>query len=764
MGILSKASVAATLILGVGAGSPPGHLSDAAGCPLSVPVPTGHSEATTGVPEPAWDLRCIELVPVPGGGDAAGVVSMHPVPSPFGVSVTPEGRHRWQLSVRLENLPDPALLGPYTTWVAWATPLELDPVVSLGEVGEGEFDLGEVSFSKFMVWISPESSADVDERQGPLLLRGRSPSSLMKPHDLMTQAPSAEEPMGGAPAHDAHDAQARHRQAHHHAAGDHGDPDHPIPPADAESWRMVPGYPGVAMLPGMMALEPRVSPLTVRAPEGETPPAVRPSEVVALPDGGTLDLTADFVSKTVAGREVQMLAFNGQHPGPLLEVAENTTIFVNFHNRTPFPTAIHWHGLRLDNRFDGVPGVTQDPVLPGGSFRYTVHFPDAGIYWYHPHHREDIGQELGLYGNLRVEPLDPDTYGQVSREEVLMLDDLLLDERGIVPFGHEASNFALMGRFGNTFLVNGRTEYDLTVERGEVLRFYLTNAANTRTFNLSWQSVDAPDRVLPVKVVGTDVGRFERETHTRNVVLAPAERYIVEVLFDEPGRWELVNHVQGVNHRAGVFIEERSVLGEVSVEDGPGDADLQVAFAHLREHPDVIAEIDAYRDRFDDPPDLELVLALEADHLPMVVEEAMRWDWVYLHPVEWAGTMPMMNWAVSADDVRWTLREPATGAENMEIDWHFRVGDVVKLRIHNDRGAVHAMHHPIHIHGQRFLVVEQNGVRNPHLAWKDTVLLPPGSTTDILLEISNPGHWMVHCHIAEHLEAGMKFVFDVEGS
>ena len=115
-------------------------------------------------------------------------------------------------------------------------------------------------------------------------------------------------------------------------------------------------------------------------------------------------------------------------------------------------------------------------------------------------------------------------------------------------------------------------------------------------------------------------------------------------------------------------------------------------------------------------------------------------------------------------EIEWLLRDPRTGLENDDIDWTFRVGDVVKIRITNDRAAFHAMQHPLHIHGQRFLVLEQNGVLNDNLVWKDTVLLPTGSTTDILLELSNPGRWMVHCHIAEHLESGMKFVFDVQGT
>ncbi|MYI22397.1 MAG: multicopper oxidase family protein [Gammaproteobacteria bacterium] len=470
-----------------------------------------------------------------------------------------------------------------------------------------------------------------------------------------------------------------------------------------------------------------------------------------------------------------MLAFNGQQPGPLIQVPENATIFVNFTNRTPLPTAIHWHGIRLDNRFDGVPGVTQDPVEPGGTFRYRIHFPDAGIYWYHPHHREDIQQEMGLYGNLLVDSPRPDYYGPANQEQVLMLDDLLLGEDGIVPFGENASNYALMGRFGNILLVNGEPDYALSVRRGEVVRFFLTNVSNTRTFNLSFARADESSAALEpsgisssgsaslsVKVVASDVGRFEREVMAESVVISPAERYVVEVRFDEPGDFVLANRVQAISHREGVFLSESRVMGRIVVDPGPAAVDHADAFAILREHADVARDIDAYRDQFDRPVDHSLDLTLEVEDLPRAVEQSMLYDWAYFNPVEWSGTMPVMNWASDAGQARWILRESGTGRENMDINWRFRVGDVVKIRLHNDRNAFHAMQHPLHIHGQRFLVLSQNGVANDNLVWKDTVLLPTGSTTDILLELSNPGRWMVHCHIAEHLEAGMKFVFEVE--
>ena len=125
--------------------------------------------------------------------------------------------------------------------------------------------------------------------------------------------------------------------------------------------------------------------------------------------------------------------------------------------------------------------------------------------------------------------------------------------------------------------------------------------------------------------------------------------------------------------------------------------------------------------------------------------------------------MPRMNWVTTADQVRWILRDLENGLENGAINWRFTRGDVVKIRLRNDRRAVHAMQHPVHIHRQRFLVLSRDAMPNDNLVWKDTMLLPVGSTADILLELSNPGHWMLHCHIAEHLEWGMKLVFDVAG-
>ena len=129
-------------------------------------------------------------------------------------------------------------------------------------------------------------------------------------------------------------------------------------------------------------------------------------DVLELADGDVLELEAGLVRRKIGDREFIMYAFNGQHPGPLIKVNQNSTITVNFTNNIEFATTLRWHGVRVENKYDGVPGLTQRPVKPGETFEYKVRFPDAGTFWYHPHQREDIAQDLGLYGNIIVESPD----------------------------------------------------------------------------------------------------------------------------------------------------------------------------------------------------------------------------------------------------------------------------------------------------------------------------------------------------------------------
>ena len=511
------------------------------------------------------------------------------------------------------------------------------------------------------------------------------------------------------------------------------------------------------MLPGLRGVSPSVDPFLPG--EGVDTAALAwatPREILHVADGDTVALEARIVKRRIGGRTFVMYGFNGQYPGPLLRVAQNTEIVIRFTNSIDLPSTIHWHGIRLENRFDGVPDVTQAPVPPGGEFIYEVVFPDAGLYWYHPHVREDIQQDAGLYGNMMVDPTRADYFGPATREEFIMVDDLLVDGDKLLPYGKGAANFTIMGRFGNVLLVNGEERYAATVRPGEVVRFFVTNVSNTRSYNLSFAGHD-------MKLVGTDLSRFEREMMVESLVISPAERYTVEVRFAAAGTFALLNQVQVVDHMRGTFYAAVDTLGAVVVE-GPAveEADaLLSSHSIMRTDAVLEAELAEFRPHFDRPVDHALLLTVDIEGLPILVQQFISIDTIYRPPVEWTDGMPNMNWLSTSNEVRWILRDEAAGTENAEIDWRFRLGDVVKIRLRNDADAFHPMHHPIHLHGQRFLVLSRDGVANRNLAWKDTVLVPVGSTVDLLMEASNPGEWMIHCHIAEHLDAGMMGSFTV---
>ena len=131
--------------------------------------------------------------------------------------------------------------------------------------------------------------------------------------------------------------------------------------------------------------------------------------------------------------------------------------------------------------------------------------------------------------------------------------------------------------------------------------------------------------------------------------------------------------------------------------------------------------------------------------------------------IEWEDDMVEVNKITTPANMRWKLVDRSTDAENQSIEWRFKVGDRVKIRLLNEMDSDHPMHHPFHIHGAgRFIVLARDGEAEPNLVWSDTVLVRTGETVDILLEVTNPGRWMAHCHIAEHHESGMMFSFDVD--
>jgi FtsP/CotA-like multicopper oxidase with cupredoxin domain len=524
--------------------------------------------------------------------------------------------------------------------------------------------------------------------------------------------------------------------------------------------------------------------------ETEGLPEARPPEVVELDDGDTFDLRIAPVAKEVGEARVRMLGYNGSIPGPVLKVREGSEIVVNVENQGDLEATVHWHGLRLDNRYDGT-HETQEPIPVGGTFEVRAMFPDPGVYWYHPHIREDYGQEMGLYGAILVEPADRSYWPPVDRELALTLDDILIEDGRVAPFSRIETTHAAMGRFGNVILANGEADHEIAARPGETVRLYLINTANTRVFKV----------VLPgarMKLVGGDSGRAEHERFVDDVVIAPSERAVVDVLFDRAGDLVLEHHTP----------ERVYPLARVKVAGDPVETGAADTFEALRTSAEMTAERARVRDHLDAQPDKTLAFIAEMDmgapegdttytcpmhpevvsnepgHCPecgmkllpagLVAAAGGGHDHEHEHHdhdhtghadaggIEWEDDMVEVNRLTTPANMRWKLIDRATDAENAEIEWRFRVGDQVKIRLLNEMAGDHPMHHPFHIHGAgRFLVLSRDGVAEPNLMWKDTVLVRTGETVDILLDVTNPGRWMAHCHIAEHHESGMMFSFDV---
>lgn len=506
--------------------------------------------------------------------------------------------------------------------------------------------------------------------------------------------------------------------------------------------------------------------------------AVQATQVVDLKDGDTYTLIASYVTKEIQGKEQKMLAYNGMIPGPTIRVGEGAEVTIDFKNDTDLPTALHSHGIRMDNQFDGAVPTSQQEIPPGGSFTYQLKFPDAGVYWYHPHVNEVYEQALGLYGAYVVTPKDADYYPPANSEHVLMLSDLPF-ENGAIAIEKDGKDRALMGHFGNVMLVNGEENYTLAVKKGEVVQLDIINAANTRPFNFAIAGAK-------LKVIGSDSGAYERATWADSVVLGPSERAIVQVMFPDTGTYQIQNKTP----------KKTYALGQITVGADVAQPSYGAQFNQFQENRVVASSIDPFRKYFDPryaggfgeaskPVDKKLVLSVDfsgmmAGHMGSMPARqshgggggGMSSDDSSGLPaeasaqagIEWDENqmMAMMKAMATADETKWKITDAATGKSNMDIEWTFTRGEPVKIQIFNDPKSGHPMQHPIHFHGQRFLVLSINGVRQTNLVWKDTVLVPAGSTVEILLDPSNTGVWMAHCHIAEHLEAGMMFTYRVE--
>ncbi|WP_420829039.1 multicopper oxidase family protein [Ensifer adhaerens] len=417
--------------------------------------------------------------------------------------------------------------------------------------------------------------------------------------------------------------------------------------------------------------------------------------------------------------QTDVWTYNGTVPGSLVRLRQGEPARIAVENRLDQETTVHWHGIRLPNAMDGVPGLTQPPIKPGERFVYDFTPPDAGTFWYHPHANslEQLGR--GLAGAVIVKEREPVA---VDRDLLWFLSDWrLTDEGGIASGFGNRMEAAMSGRVGNIVTLNGHVQEAEPVRAGERIRLRLVNGALARIMALRFEG----HRPMIVAIDGQPCDPHEPEGG--RILLGPAMR--IDIMLDmqgEPGRRYAV---------VDDFYDDLSYqLTQLVYDEG----------APLRAHP------------LDTPPGLPRNPLPEPD-----LAAAERHDLTLQGGMMGGGMMAGMGGMMGMHEgAAWAINGLSMlgdGHAGMEPALTFRRGRSVLLKLRNET----AWWHPMHFHGHSLKVLSRNGAPVPHRQWQDTVLMAPKDVVEVAFVADNPGDWMLHCHVMDHQMAGLMTVLRV---
>ena len=405
--------------------------------------------------------------------------------------------------------------------------------------------------------------------------------------------------------------------------------------------------------------------------------------------------------------ETPIWGYDGGVPGPLLRLKQGERLMRRLVNELPQPTSVHWHGVRVPNAMDGVPGITQEAVAPCGQFDYDFTPPDAGTFWYHSHNQSTEQIARGLYGLLIVDEAEPP---EVDHDISVVLDDWRLRESGeIIEDFDQMHDWTHAGRIGN-FVQASLLPQISQLRRHERLRLRLVNVAVDRVMMIGIHGLSGA-------IVALDGMPLQTPEHTDHVVLGPAQRadFIVDVTADEGDQALIAIHER----------DEAFVLADLHVSAG-GSSSARGAINPLPSNPLV---------------PLETAQATTEAHL--IMEGGAMGG---LRQGIWKGERLSIQQLVEQGQV-WTFNGVAGLPEAPLVE--VAVGDIVEIPMQNDTAFPHAMH----LHGHHFQERLADGSLGP---LRDTLLMDRGETRSIVFRADNPGDWLLHCHMLSHQKAGMK--------
>ena len=445
--------------------------------------------------------------------------------------------------------------------------------------------------------------------------------------------------------------------------------------------------------------------------------ASMPKLVMAMSENNVFHLTAKKTNYALVSGAAnsELWTFNDIVSGPEIRVVKGREITVIFKNELDEPTSIHWHGIRIDNKMDGVSGLTQDAVLPGEEYIYTFTVPDAGSFWYHAHNMSWSHVARGLYGALIVDEITP--LFDKDHDITLMLDDWKLDSQGKLDIKSLGSlmEWAHAGRLGNLITVNGKFRPEIKLKQNENYRIRIINVANSRVSAFDINQLDA-------KIIAYDGQTLvsPRKINYSPLIIGPAQRVDLLITPKKNEPFKLIDLGSNEPYEIAEFIIEPNLIAPPPVP---------------KLVPNKLLE-----------PDIGNAIKQKIE-IQGGAMSGMR------APIYRGEQMSMMD-SMRNKQV-WALNGIANLGENPMFE--VKRDQTIIIDFLNDTSFMHAMH----IHGHHFKILSRNGTTDNEQAWRDTFMIGPESTTTIAFVANNPGKWLLHCHMLEHASGGMNTWFKV---
>lgn len=429
--------------------------------------------------------------------------------------------------------------------------------------------------------------------------------------------------------------------------------------------------------------------------------------------GADLDLPLNFMRHQIVPGTVteQMMGFGGAGPAPTIRLKRNQKLTIDVTNNLHEASIVHWHGFRHENAMDGVPYLTQPPIEIGEKFRYTIHSPDAGTFWYHPHCNTLDQMGRGMTGMLIV---DEDEEPGFDHDVALNIRDFRLDKEGQFIAMFKPRNAARGGTLGTVSTVNWQVEPIYDFPAGSLVRLRMAVTDLTRVGSYSVVGADAQSIAL-------DSHPLPAPANAQSILLAPGQRADIALRMPdaEGEQAKLILHTLNGDRVMATFRATGTSLNR--------------ALAELKQLPNNPVSV----------PDI---------HNAEVLEFVFGWT-----P---NGGAPLESICGSLGYVFWSINRKAwLGDSPGPLDplATMKLGKSYILRLVNETPN----DHPIHLHGLVFQLLRSNK-RSLQPLWTDTALLQSGETMDVALVADNLGDWAFHCHVIEHQKTGLTGYLRVE--